>query len=269
MSQRPEIISLLGIPHYARPAQGDDLTRLQRELDEAVEALSEDPQDVTRHVMHGRRLGYLWRYHEAIAVYSEALTTFGETASLYRHRGHRYISIRRFGPAARDLARAYALHPDDFDICYHLGLARWLQGNYAGARDAYESFMDKCADDEERVALAYWMYMSLRRLGQHDRAAAVLREAGEPIVTENRHYLDLLRLFRGELTEAEIHALAAEGPLAAGTLGFGLGCWHLFEGRPEEAVECFVAVVGGAYWPAFGFIAAETELARLQEMLPT
>jgi tetratricopeptide (TPR) repeat protein len=268
LSQGPEIISLLGIPHYARPATGEDLQRLERELDEAVAALEEDPQDVTRHIMHGRRLAYLWRYHKAIAVYSEALTSFGESASLYRHRGHRYISVRRFGPAVRDLRRAYALQPHDFDICYHLGLARWLLGDYAGAREAYQGFMPKCSDHEERVALSYWLYMSVRRLGMREEAARILEAAGSPDVDENKHYLDLLRLFRGEVNEADIHELMSESPLAAGTLGFGLGCWHLFEGRPEEAAECFVEVVGGKYWPAFGFIAAETELARLQEMLP-
>ncbi len=268
MSERPEMISLLGTAHYARPAKGEELARLQRDLTRAETVLAEDSDELEAHVMFGRRLSYLWRYHEAIAVYSDALDCFGDNASLYRHRGHRYLSIRRFGPAARDMARAFELDPEDFEICYHLGLARWLLGDWDGAREIYEDFLPKCEDPEQQVAMSYWLYMTLRRLDEQEEAEALLEKIGTPDgVTENVNYLDLLRLFRGDIDEAEILELAKEGPLPAGTLGFGLGCRYLFEGDLDRASECFVTVTRGPYWPAFGFIAGEVELARLRGML--
>ncbi|MFO8060253.1 MAG: tetratricopeptide repeat protein [Bacillota bacterium] len=268
MSQRPEIISLLGTAHYDRPATGEELSRLERDLAEALTALGEEPDRVESHVMYGRRLAYLWRYCEAIAVFSDALDRFGDDASLYRHRGHRYISVRRFGPAVRDLGRAFELEPEDFDICYHLGLARWFLGDWAGAREVYRGFLPRCEDAEQQVAMGYWLYMTLRRLDQDAEAKAVLDELGTPEgVSESASYLDLLRLFRGDLIESDILKSARENPLAASTLGFGLGCRYLFEGCPDEASECFLTVTRGSHWPAFGFIGAEVELARLRGML--
>jgi tetratricopeptide (TPR) repeat protein len=263
MSTNPEIVSLLGVPKHSTPAVGDALAKLEAELAEAYAALSADPSDLEAHIMYGRRLAYLWRYRDAIKTYTAALERFGEDAMLYRHRGHRLISVRDFAGGARDLLRASDIKADDFDIWYHLGLAYWLLGEYGAARRAYEAFLPQCADDEQRIAITYWLYMTLRRLGEHEEAAALAASAGQPPVQENVHYLDLLRLFRGDRTESEIRELAKESDLAAGTLVFGLGCWHLLAGRTDEARSCFDEVVSGAYWPAFGFIAAEVELARL------
>jgi hypothetical protein len=46
------------------------------------------------------------------------------------------------------------------------------------------------------------------------------------------------------------------------TLAYGIGAWYLINGQSAEAIEVFNAIVQGDAWPAFGFIAAEAELAR-------
>ena len=263
MSDRPEIVSLLGVPCYARPATGADLVKLEEELQAARNDAALNPAGLEARILLGRRLAYLWRYCEAIAIYTAALEDAGACAALYRHRGHRYISVRRFGPAAADLAQANRLQPGDFDIVYHLGLARWLLGDFTGARAAYESFLPICSDDEQRVAMTYWLHLTLARLGEGAGAAELAAGIGTVQVVENIHYYDLLRLFRGDKTEDDILTMSRENSLAAGTLGFGLGCWHLAAGRRLEAMAQFEVVVAGKYWPSFGFIAAETELARL------
>jgi hypothetical protein len=53
--------------------------------------------------------------------------------------------------------------------------------------------------------------------------------------------------------------------LDAATAGYGLGAWHLAEGRREEALRAWREVLAGGSWSAFGFIAAEADLARLGE----
>ena len=49
---------------------------------------------------------------------------------------------------------------------------------------------------------------------------------------------------------------------AAPTIGYALGLWHWLEGRKEHACTAWDHVVSGTNWAAFGFIAAESELAR-------
>ena len=80
-----------------------DRTKLEADLATARRALAADPDDPDNIIWVGRRLGYLWRMSEAIAVYSEGIELHPDCARLYRHRGHRYISVRRFDDAIVDL----------------------------------------------------------------------------------------------------------------------------------------------------------------------
>ena len=47
------------------------------------------------------------------------------------------------------------------------------------------------------------------------------------------------------------------------TLGYGVGNYHYYSGRHDEAIAVWRRVVNTTYWAAFGFIAAEAELHRL------
>lgn len=257
-----ELVSPLGRQCRAEPAAGEELERLEAALRAAKGAHDAAP-DTDTVLGYGRAIASLWRYHQAIEVFSRGLAQSGESAQLYRHRGHRYISIRDFDRAEADLARASALQPGDWDIEYHLGLARWLRGDYVGALVAYERCLELSATAESRVAISHWMYMTLRRLGQDDRAAELVRGFDVTEIEENTHYRDLVLLYRGRLTEEEIEQLAGRGSLDASTLLFGLGCYRLHNGDVTRAKEAFAGAVAGEYWPAFGFIGAEVELLRL------
>ena len=46
------------------------------------------------------------------------------------------------------------------------------------------------------------------------------------------------------------------------TVGYGVGLWHWLEGRKEQACTIWDRVLSDSNWAAFGFIAAETEIAR-------
>jgi len=118
--EKPEAISLLGKKLYATPAEGEELLKLQNDLKEAIIKVEANPEDPENIIMYGRRLAYLWRYHEAIDVYTKGIENHPDYAMLYRHRGHRYISIREFDRAVADLTKASKLNDHDFDIWYHL-----------------------------------------------------------------------------------------------------------------------------------------------------
>lgn len=67
--KKPEVISLLGKELYATPAEGEELLKLQNALKEAMRQVKADPKNPENIILHGRRLAYLWRYHEAIDVF--------------------------------------------------------------------------------------------------------------------------------------------------------------------------------------------------------
>jgi tetratricopeptide (TPR) repeat protein len=263
--KEPEVVSLLGTKLYAAPAEGEELAKLQATLKETARAVEVSPESLEATIAYGRALAGLWRYHEAIEVYSKAIEAHPEEAMLYRHRGHRYISIRDFEKAASDMAKAAALNDKDFDIWYHLGLAHYLRGEFDKARAAYESGLKSAADDDSKIAISNWLYATLRRLDQKEEAAKVLEGINEGMkVEENTSYLNLLLFFKGLKTEDEVLTWAANSELDAATVGYGIGCWHLCSGQKEKARGLFEKIVTGRYWPAFGFIAAEAELARME-----
>ncbi len=278
--------SLLGRRLYAR-SQGDDFSKHEAQLADAEARLAESPDDAERIVWVGRRLGYVWRMQEAIGVFSRGIEAHPEFAPLYRHRGHRYISLRQFGSAITDLEKAAMLiegGPDTieqdgmpnernipltttgFNVWYHLALARYLTGDFEGALDGYRKTMEYTRGfDDNVVAVSDWMYMTLRRMGRDDEATAVLeRITPEMEIIENDAYHRRLLMYKGEIEPGELLNLEEATELDIATLGYGLGNWYLCNGDEARASKVFERVLSGPYWPAFGFVAAEVDLAGLR-----
>jgi tetratricopeptide (TPR) repeat protein len=240
--------------------------------------------EVDRIIWYGRRLAYLWRYQDAIAIFTEGIKLHPTNAKLYRHRGHRYITLRQFDKAVEDLERAAVLirgvadeiEPDGMpnnyniptsttnsNIWYHLGVAYYLKGDYARAAHAFRQCLTFSTNDDMLCATTDWLYMSLRRLGARTEAEKVL----EPIhggmrILENHAYHNRLMMYKGKREPESLLPETADD-LALATQGYGVGNWYLVNGKKTKAKEIFERVVGGAFWPAFGYIAAEVELARM------
>ncbi|MDP2857524.1 MAG: tetratricopeptide repeat protein [Bacillota bacterium] len=261
MPDKPEFVSPSGVAYYATPATGEELEKLTEALQQAEQAYRADPEDVEKLIMFGRRLAYLWRYHEAIDVFCMGIKRHPHNPMLYRHRGHRYISIRDFRRAEADLAHAANLKDDSFEIWYHLGLARWLLGDFNAALQAYRASYRTAADDNFRAAASNWLWLTLRRTGHDDEAKDLLKGL-QPATGEEAINYYLCLLYKGEKPEQEISAMMESSGIIHVTLGFGIGAWHLVSGRPGQARNYFEKVLEGSYWPGFGFIAAETELQR-------
>ena len=73
-------------------------------------------------------------------------------------------------------------------------------------------------------------------------------------------------MYQAKLSPESLLAEAADAGNAVGvaTVGYGVGNWHLYSGRPGEAVELFRRVIAGGSWASFGYIAAEAEVARMR-----
>jgi hypothetical protein len=83
-------------------------------------------------------------------------------------------------------------------------------------------------------------------------------------VTESAAYLDRLLLFKGVKTEEEAAKRMAEGALQASTVGYGIGVWHLLNGRPDIARGYFQKATATDATYAFGSIASDAELRRME-----
>lgn len=256
-----------------------------RNLESAARNAVSDPS-VDNFIWYARRKGYLGRYKDAVDALTIALEKFPSDARIYRHRGHRLITLRCFDDAVRDLKKAAALtkgksdeiEPDGIpnakniptstlqsNIWYHLGLAYYLKGDLKRALKAYEKCAKVSKNSDMRVATAHWQYMTLRRMGKKVAAAKLLDQfQGNIEVIENDDYLTLIRLYRGERDAEELAKILGREAktLGSASLGYGLGNWYFYIGETEKGLDIFRKIVGGDQWASFGYIAAEAELAR-------
>jgi tetratricopeptide (TPR) repeat protein len=284
-SGQPEATSLSGKPLYV-PATIPNKQKLDADLAQAEQTLAANPKDAEAIIWVGRRLGYLWRFNDAIAMFTKGIELHPDNAKLYRHRGHRYITIRQFAKAQADFEKAAQLikgQPDEiepdgapnpagkprstlqFNIWYHLGLAYYLQGNYAKAYDAYVECMKVSTNDDSVTATSDWMWMTLMRLNRKAEAAQVLaRITPKMDILENGSYHRRLLMYKGvEPPEALLDTAKADDTTIA-TQGYGVGNYYYVTGNMAKAREVFQQVTSGGGWNAFGYIAAEADLQRMK-----
>jgi tetratricopeptide (TPR) repeat protein len=283
-----QAISFLGDTLRELPLAPETRERYERQLAEARAAYDRAPTNADSIVWFARRLAYLGRIREAIDVYGRGAELYPDNPWIYRHRGHRYISVRELDRAVADLERATRLvagTPDQVEpdgqpnarntpigtlhsnIAYHLGLAYYLKGDYARAVDVYRRELADARNDDRRVSTAHWLYMSLRRLGRDAEAAAVLVPiASEMNVIENETYHRLLLMYKGEMRPEDVLPVTATGEMSVtdATAAYGIGNWHWYNGRRAEAASIFRRILAGGQWGAFGYIAAEKDLAGMR-----
>ena len=151
-----------------------------------------------------------------------------------------------------------------FNIWYHLALAHYLKGDYQKAADAYVECMKVSTNDDAITATTDWQWMTLMRLGRKAEAAKVLERITPKMeILENGSYHRRLLMYKGlEKPEALLDPAKADA-LTIATQGYGVGNWHFVSGDRARAREIFEKVVSGAYWSAFGYIAAEADLQRI------
>lgn len=240
-------------------------------------------------IWYARRKGYLGKYKDAIESLTIGIEKFPNDARMYRHRGHRFITIRCFDEAIRDLEHAAKLikgKPDEVEpdglpnakniptstlqsnIWYHLGLAYYLRGDFRKAQKAYEKCTLVSKNPDMLAATVYWHYMTLRRMGKKGDAAKVLGRFDTNVeVIENDDYLKLLKLNKGEAkADALLATIGGEAKtLGSASLGYGIGNYFLYNGDKSKAAEVFRKIVAGDQWASFGYIAAEADLKRMSK----
>jgi tetratricopeptide (TPR) repeat protein len=258
----------------------------ETKLNEARALFNKDPRSADNIIWLGRRTAYLGRYKDAIKIYTEGIKQFPSDARLYRHRGHRYITLRCFNAAIEDFetasqsikGRPDEIEPDGLpnarniptstlqsNIWYHLGLAHYLKGDFQRALRAYKEAEKVSQNADMLVATTHWVYMTLRRLGHEDEAKKTLAAIKDDLeVIENADYLKMIDVYKGKLDAANVWKEISRpaDSLSNATMGYGLGNWFLYNGQQAEATKIFQQVKAGNQWASFGYIAAESELSR-------
>ena len=283
-----QAVSFLGDSLRELPLSAETRARYDSQLAVAKASYDKAPSDPDSIIWYARRLGYLGRFRESIAVYTDGIAKHPDNPWMYRHRGHRYISVRELDNAIADLEKAAQLtagKPDEVEpdgqpnaqnrpigtlqsnIAYHLALAYYLKGEYAKAVPIYEKELAASKNDDRKVSTGHWLYMSLRRQKKDADAKAVLAQFTKQMdVIENQTYHRLMLLYKGELPVDSVLTVGPTGEMSVtdATAAYGIGNWHLYNGRQADAEAVFRRILGGGQWGAFGYIAAEKELANMK-----
>ncbi len=286
-SHRPRAYTLHGRPLFDLPESADATALKDSLLWKARKDYFQDSTNVENIIWYGRRLAYMTKISDAIEVYTSGIRLHPQSAKLHRHRGHRYITLRQFDKAISDLTTAASLmnadsieiEPDgipnrmnkplsslQFNVWYHLGLAQYLKGNFEQAQRAYEHCLKYSTNPDLWVATADWLYMTLMRRGLNEEAEALLEQFDEGAeIIENESYRNRLMFYQGKLTESDLlDPNEVNDDLILATQGYGVGNWHFYMGNRERATAIWERVIQSNYWPAFGFIAAESDLQHLK-----
>jgi tetratricopeptide (TPR) repeat protein len=283
----PETTSLLGAPLYRPTLDSATRLRLTANLERAQADARANPESADALIWVGRRHAYLGEYRKAVEVFGEGVRRFPSDPRMLRHRGHRYITLRRFDDAIADLARAGNLmagNPDEIEpdgqpnarnipigslhsnVWYHLALAHYLQGDWDAAAAVARRGIAVSSNPDRLVSQTHWLYMALRRAGKLEEA----RQSLEPIrddfdIIENASYYALMKAYRSGVSSAAMDStmerLANPSDLS---LAYGIANWFLYNGDTARAIHGFERIVNSGQWASFGYIAAEADLVRLR-----
>ncbi|QAY75466.1 tetratricopeptide repeat protein [Sphingosinicella sp. BN140058] len=270
--------SLIGTPLAVPSYSPDTQRRLDQDIAIAKAALEIAPDREDTHIWYGRRLDYAGRICDAVHAFSDGLKRFPNSYKLYRFRARDLTRARRFEDALLDYERALALMgdtPDSFEpdgipnplgltistyrgnIVYYHAQTSFATGDYetvvAGMSKSVE-FAADFARDDMRVPAAYWTYLALRKMGQHDKARAAIA-AIEPDLKliENFTYHQAVQIMQGRLDPTVLSGNPDS------TLKFAIAMEKRFAGDEAGAKALLTEIVREnpqGHWPA------EAELAR-------
>jgi len=277
--QSYEAIGLLGDTLKSKPASIEMIKKYEAKR----KALDEDPS-LDNTIWVGRFIAYQGKYREAIQYYTEALEKFPDESRLLRHRGHRYISVREFEKAIDDLSKAAHLiegkenmvEEDGLpnaqnipvssmhgNIYYHLGLAYYLNRDMPKALENFKKCLETSPNPDNVVSATHWIYMIQRRMGRLTAGDSYLAKiTPEMTVIENTAYHQACLFYKNELTAAELYQPDSKDNPSNSAIKYAVGNWYFYNGNAEKAKLIFDDIVSGDDWASFGYIAAETDLAK-------
>ncbi|WP_373217735.1 tetratricopeptide repeat protein [Ruminococcus sp. 5_1_39BFAA] len=236
------------------------------ELKEIEKKMAADPDNAVLWMEKGLKLAESALYREAGECYAHAISLDPFNGILYRHRAHRFLSQWRFEDARADFVIASRLIPENWDVWYHLGLSNFLLGDYAKAEVAYQRCLELSKAEDELIAVCDWYYMTELRLGNREKAQALLENIKEDFNPgDNVAYFRRLLMYKGilkpeEVIPADISKMEA---LDVVTMGFGIANYYWYNGDQEKSNQMIDMILDmgdkNECYFAFGYLAAKVD----------
>ena len=244
------ILSVLTLPAGGQDAVADARTAFQQanalfektENEKALaaydKAIALDPKQPDYHVGRCRTLARLMRHKEAIDSCTDALKLDPNNAPALLERGHFLINVRQADKALPDLLQARKLGADPYGSRTTCRSRITSPAISRGRRRSTEQCYPNAKTDDNRVGCLAWQYVALLRAGRKADADKVLeRITPDTSVQSSVAYLDRLLLFKGVKKEEEVAQAMQKDNLQLPTVAYGVGVWHLVNGRQDRARE--------------------------------
>jgi len=226
-------------------------------------ALARDPGNVDLIIALGVAQSGALQFRAAVETFTRGLTIAPANAMLYRWRGHRHLSLREFDKSLADLTRGLELDPANYGVLFHLGIIRFVRGEFLAAADLFRRAQPVAPNPGELAGSTDWRWMSLARAGRIAEAQAMLDQRPDSLpVDPNYGYARRLALYRGTIPPGDL-LREGDDDVTVATLAYGLGNWYLVRGDTASARAMFQRSIASGGWAAFGFILSEVELRRL------
>jgi len=232
----------------------------------AQQALAANPKDLNLIVALGTAQAGVRDMRGTVVTFTKGLEAHPNNALLYRWRGHRHLSLREFDAALADFASGLKTDSTVYGIWFHLGIVKFVRGDFNGAADAFTRAQPRAPDAGELAGSTDWLWMSLSRAGKHAEAQAMLDRKPDSLkVTDPEYaYVKRLRMYRGQVKPEALITTTDTADVQQATLNFGLGNYYIVKGDTAHAKQAFERAVRSGGWPGFGFIVSEAELKRLK-----
>lgn len=232
----------------------------------AQQALAANPKDLNLIVALGTAQAGVRDMRGAVVTFTKGLEAHPNNALLYRWRGHRHLSLREFDAALADFASGLMTDSTVYGIWFHLGIVKFVHGDFNGAADAFTRAQPRAPDAGELAGSTDWLWMSLSRAGKHAEAQAMLDRKPDSLKVADPEYayVKRLRMYRGQVKPEALITTTDTADVQQATLNFGLGNYFIVKGDTAQAKQAFERAVRSGGWPGFGFIVSEAELKRLK-----
>ena len=208
-------------------------------------------------------------YDKALRIYSGMLVEDPGNPLLYRHRGHRYLSIERYEEAAADISIATKLEPNYWKNWNYMGMINYYLGNYERALTYYDKALEVAGMNSlVSSAMINWEYLCLKHLGRDDDAMKVLKSFPADLEKSLFAYKDLILMNRGLLTRSEVEKKYNDNDsnVYRSTYEYGIAMSYYYEGNVAKAKEILMDMRAKKkdIWFTLGYIAADCELDRIK-----
>jgi tetratricopeptide (TPR) repeat protein len=279
-NETPQAYSLSGKPLFS-PVHDAKVLRRSDSVIQTIRSKSKLSEDDFIEI--GKQLVATARYKEAVENYTTGLNKFPESFKLLRHRGHRYLTLRKLDLVVKDLLRARDLiksQPDSWEydaeskktdtyqhqIEYHLGVFYFIKGAYKEAVAAFENSLKDAHIGNEIVGTTDWLYNSYQRNGQRKEGEELLATITPDFNADHEQaYFRRIMLYKGVIKPKELvdeTASPEKMNVQDVTRLYGLANWYGFQGQNQKAKELYARIVQSNSWPAFAYLASETELLK-------